>query len=81
MWHSHHTDVTVTHLDHAIFPTGVTFKVIPQTKADLVQATLTILLADHTQRKWQNHTQDQQPYMIPIIRRRSLFKIHNQTPS
>ena len=48
---THHTGITTTHLDHATFPTGVTLEVIPQTKAYLVQAILTIPLKDHTQRK------------------------------
>ena len=77
---THHTLVAVTHLDHATMPTRVTPMVIPQTEADLVWATLIILLKDHAQRKWQNCTQEQQPLINPT-RRKSSFKIHNQTPS
>ena len=46
-----HIGITMTHLDHATFPTRVTLKVTPQTKANLVPAALTILLEDHTHRK------------------------------
>ena len=77
---THHTGITVTHLDHATFCTRVTLKVIPQTKANLVQATLTLPLTDHTQRKQHNCTQEQQPLINLSARRRSSFRIQNQTP-
>ena len=78
VWHPriHHTGITATHLVCATFANRLPFKVIPQTKADLVQATITIVLEDHTQRKWQNHTQEQQPLINPTTRRRSSFMIH-----
>ena len=57
----HPTSITVTHLDDDTFHTGVTDKDIPQTKADLAPATLTIPLEDHTQGKQQSCTQEQQP--------------------
>ena len=58
---THHTSIAVIHLVHATFPTGVTLKVIPQTEANQVEVTLTILLTDHTQRKWQKCTQESSP--------------------
>ena len=45
---THHISITITHLDHATFPTGVTLKVIPQTKTNLARAMPTILLEDYT---------------------------------
>ena len=70
----------MTHLEHTTFPPTVTLEDIPQATADLVQATPTLLLADHTQRKLQNHTQEQQCHINPTARRWPSFKIHNWTP-
>ena len=76
---THHTGITMPHVDHTTFHTRVILEFIPQTKADLVQATVIILLEDHTQGQWQNHTWEQQTLINPTNRRRSSFKIHNQT--
>ena len=77
---THHTGITTTHLDNATFPTGITLEGIPQTEANLVQAIFSILFKDHTQRKWQNFTQEQQPLINATARRRSSFKIHRLLP-
>ena len=69
----------MTHLEHATFPAGVTLEVIPQTKANLLQATLT-----HTSKAVHKKTSKAHPRAATpqesYHQRRSPFKIHNQTP-
>ena len=75
-----HTDTTMSHLEHATFPTRIILVVIPYTRTDLLHSTLILLPKGHTQRKHQNCTQEQQLFINPTARRRSPFKIHNQIP-
>ena len=60
------TNAPCDNCDHAPFPTGVSLKVIPQTKANLVQATLTILLKYHTQRNDKTTPKNSNPSQIPL---------------
>ena len=69
----------MTHLEHATFPTRVTLKFFPQTKANLLQATLTTLLKGHTQKMSKPQLRAAIPHKFQC-QKKSPFKIHSWTP-
>ena len=82
-WHSHQDIPHWHNCDSSKtchFPSRVTLGVIPQTEADLVQDTLTILAEGWTKGKHQNCTHKQQPLINYTARRGLPFRIHNWTP-